>query len=53
MKFKKQLIMGGLFMLTLTSCGTIKNSEYEEFSTKMHKIINDFVGNDNQNANRC
>lgn len=52
MKFKKQLIIGGLFMLTLTSCGTIKNSEYEEFSTKMHKIINDFVGNDTQNTNR-
>lgn len=52
MKLKKQLIMGGLFMLALTSCGAIKNSEYEEFSTKMHKIINDFVGNDNQNANR-
>lgn len=30
-------------MMLLSSCGRVKNEEYEEFSTKMNQIIDDFI----------
>lgn len=43
MKFKKTIIFSALFMMLLSSCGRVKNEEYEEFSTKMNQIIDDFI----------
>ena len=38
--------------MLLSSCGGVKNKEYEEFSAKMNQIFKDFIQNDNQQRSR-
>ena len=52
MKLKHAIIFNALFVMLLSSCGGVKNKEYEEFSAKMNQIFKDFIQNDNQQRSR-